>query len=222
MAQWQGARGWPSWSLSNHDVVRFASRLAGDDPQRTKTMLALLLCLRGTVFLYQGDELGLPHGEVPFERLRDPEAIAFWPAGIGRDGARTPMPWSRAAPMAGFTDAEDAWLPLDARHRALAFDIQNFDADSVLAFTREMIALRRASVALRQGDFIALNAPEPVLAFERRSEDHRVRCYFNLGAENLRAEFDTPLQRVLLKSGQVSFESGGATLGGYGVLLVEV
>ena len=116
--------------------IRFPTRLAGDDPQRTKLMLALLLALRGTAFLYQGDELGLPHADVPFERLRDPEAIAFWPSGIGRDGARTPMPWSRDANMAGFTDARRCWLPLDPRHRALAVDAQEGDPSSVLAFTR--------------------------------------------------------------------------------------
>ena len=150
MAGWRGAQGWPSWSFSNHDVIRMATRLAEDDPQRTKLMLALLLSIRGTPFLYQGDELGLPHAEVPFERLRDPEAIAFWPSGIGRDGARTPMPWLRDANMAGFTTAPDAWLPLDPRHRALAADAQENDPDSVLAFTRAMIAFRRGSNALRR------------------------------------------------------------------------
>ena len=120
MAQWEGARGWPSWSLSNHDVIRFPTRLADSDLQRTKLMMALLLSLRGTAFIYQGDELGLPHADVSFERLRDPEAIAFWPSGIGRDGARTPMPWSSTANMAGFTSAADAWLPLDPRDAAQA------------------------------------------------------------------------------------------------------
>jgi len=75
MAGWEGAKGWPSWSLSNHDVVRFPTRLAENDPQRAKLMMALLMTMRGTPFLYQGDELGLPHAEVPFARLRDPEAI---------------------------------------------------------------------------------------------------------------------------------------------------
>src|SRR6185312_12033813 len=129
---------------------------------------------RGTTFIYQGDELGLPHSEVPFDRLRDPEAIAFYPAGIGRDGARTPFPWARDANMAGFTLAPDAWLPLDPRHRALAVDAQEADPDSMLAFARKMIALRKSSAALREGEFVALDAPEPVLAFERVSGSGRV------------------------------------------------
>lgn len=219
MAQWEDARGWPSWSLSNHDVVRFPTRLAGDDPQRTKLILALLLSLRGTAFLYQGDELGLPHAEVPFERLRDPEAIAFWPSGIGRDGARTPMPWARAAHMAGFTDAEDAWLPLDPRHRALAVDAQSGD-DSMLAFTRATIALRRASPALREGDFVARDAPEPVLAFERLARDERMLCLFNLGPEPVRLAVSEGAARFSV--GHAALLTGAAALNGYAGLFVSL
>ena len=66
--------------------------------------MLLLMCLRGNVFLYQGEELGLPQADVPFERLRDPEAIANWPETQGRDGARTPMPWRSDAPQRGLLD----------------------------------------------------------------------------------------------------------------------
>lgn len=204
MQGWQGAAGWPSWSLSNHDVIRFPTRLAGDDLQRTKLMMLLLLTLRGTPFIYQGDELGLPHAEVPFERLRDPEAIAFWPNGIGRDGARTPMPWRRDANMAGFTDAPDAWLPLDPRHRALAADVQETDRASMLNFTREALAFRKTSEALRVGDFIAREATEPLLAFERVAGDERVLCIFNLG--DAPATYDAASAKLQL------FSVGGATL----------
>lgn len=217
MAQWESARGWPSWSLSNHDVIRFPTRLADGDPQRTKLMMALLLSLRGTAFIYQGDELGLPHAEISFERLRDPEAIAFWPSGIGRDGARTPMPWARDANMAGFTAAADAWLPLDPRHRALAVDAQG--ADSMLAFTREAIALRRASEALREGEFIALDAPEPVLAFERRANGERITCLFNLGPDPVKRPLAGGTVRLAI--GEAELQTGAAALGGYSGLLVE-
>jgi alpha-glucosidase len=199
--------------------VRFPTRLADGDPQRTKLMLALLLALRGTAFLYQGDELGLPHAEVPFERLRDPEAIAFWPSGIGRDGARTPMPWSRDAAMAGFTTAEDAWLPLDPRHRALAADAQEKDANSMLAFTRAMIAFRRASAALREGDFIARDAPDPLLAFERRTSRERLLCLFNLGSASMSLPAAGAARFAV---GAASLPGVEATLGGYSGLFVEI
>src|SRR5262249_14590374 len=138
--------------------------------------------LRGAAFLYQGDELGLPHADVPFERLRDPEAIAFWPSGIGRDGARTPMPWRKDAPMAGFTAAEDAWLPLDPAQCALAVDTQQNDAASVLTFAKQMIAVRKASPALGEGEFSLIDIPGDLLVFERVAAEERVLCVFNLGA----------------------------------------
>jgi alpha-glucosidase len=220
MAQWEGARGWPSWSFSNHDVVRFPTRLADNDPRRAKLMMALLLALRGTAFLYQGDELGLPHGDVPYERLRDPEAIAFWPSGIGRDGARTPMPWKQNGVMAGFTRAKDAWLPLDPRHRALAVDAQQGVPDSMLEFTRAMIALRRASPALGDGEFVALDAPEPVLAFERRGDGERLLCLFNLGPDPV----VRPLPEGVLKFsiGDAELRTGAAALGGHSALFVAI
>ncbi len=219
MAGWEGARGWPSWSLSNHDTIRFATRLAGDDPQRVKLMLAVLLSLRGTPFLYQGDELGLPQADVPFERLRDPEAIAFWPNGIGRDGARTPMPWFREATMAGFTQADDAWLPLDTRHRVLATDAQEEDPDSVLGFTRRLLALRRESEALRVGDFRAIDGPNGVLAFERSSGGDRMMCLFNLGADAATVALKDPARAVRLSLGGAQINQAEARLPGYSALL---
>ncbi|MES1199092.1 MAG: alpha-amylase family glycosyl hydrolase [Pseudomonadota bacterium] len=221
MEGWAGAKGWPSWSFSNHDVIRFPTRLAGDDPVRIKQMLALLFALRGTVFLYQGDELGLPHADVPFERLRDPEAIAFWPSGIGRDGARTPMPWSKDAPMAGFTSAVDAWLPLDPRHRAMAVDAEESDANSILAFTRALTALRRAHESLREGDFVALDLPDPLLAFQRTSANENLLCLFNLGD----APRTMPLAgaaHVLLAHGGAEIGAGSASLPAYAAAIVRL
>jgi alpha-glucosidase len=223
MDGWKDARGWPSWSLSNHDVIRFPTRLADNDPQRAKLMLALLLCLRGTPFLYQGDELGLPHAEVPFERLRDPEAIAFWPSGIGRDGARTPMPWFAAAPMAGFTEANDAWLPLDARHRALAVDVQSEARDSMLSFTRHMIAARKTLIALREGAFENMDAPLAMLAFVRAHGEQRMFCVFNLGPD--RAQFALPAPARLpapITVGDIVLDAPNVTLGGNSGLVVEI
>jgi alpha-glucosidase len=97
--------GWPSWAFSNHDSRRIISRWAKEVDQLalSKMLLTLLLTLRGTVFLYQGEELGLPEAEVPFAKLRDPYGIAFWPDYKGRDGCRTPHPWTSNPPFAGFS-----------------------------------------------------------------------------------------------------------------------
>ncbi|HTC83899.1 MAG TPA: alpha-amylase family glycosyl hydrolase, partial [Rhizomicrobium sp.] len=156
LAQWSGAdgEGWPSWAFSNHDAPRVVTRWGGEkaDDDLAKCLLALLMSLRGNVFLYQGEELGLPQAKIPFERLRDPEAIANWPLTLGRDGARTPMPWSAGLPHAGFSNVEP-WLPIPEEHIARAVSKQNADSGSVLMVARELIALRRANSALKAGTF---------------------------------------------------------------------
>jgi len=222
MNGWQGARGWPSWSLSNHDVIRFPTRLADKDPERAKLMFALLLALRGTPFLYQGDELGLPHADVPFERLRDPEAIAFWPNGIGRDGARTPMPWLCDARMAGFTEADDAWLPLDSRHRALAVDAQEADPGSVLHFARAAIAYRRGRESLRVGDWTDLAAPDDVIAFVRRHGVERTMCAFNLGSAPANVTLPASGGRIGFAHGAGELDGDQVDLGPFSALFVEM
>ena len=106
MVPWQqglGATAWPSCALSNHDATRVATRWALGDAARAQQFIALLACLRGTVFLYQGEELGLPQSEVNFEDLQDPFGRAHWPREKGRDGCRTPMPWQAGDRTGGFT-----------------------------------------------------------------------------------------------------------------------
>jgi len=181
---WSGAQGegFPSWAFSNHDAPRAASRFcAGADREAcARQLLLLLAALRGNIFVYQGEELGLPQGVVAFERLRDPEAIANWPHTLGRDGARTPMPWIADAPFGGFSTAEP-WLPAQAAHASLAVDVQARDADSMLNFTRRVLALRRAHEALRAGAMILWDAPEPLAVFQRGEDAGAILCAFNLG-----------------------------------------
>ena len=182
MGGWRSC--WPTLAFSNHDAPRAVSRWAAgrDETVYAKMLLLLQACLRGYVCLYQGEELGLPQGEVPFERLRDPEAIRNWPQTYGRDGARTPMPWTRAAPHAGFSSVEP-WLPIDPRHAPRAVDAQEADVDSILHFARRALALRRNQPALRWGELRFLGEDASLLAFERRSVNERRLCVFNLGHE---------------------------------------
>jgi alpha-glucosidase len=178
----EAGEGWPSWAFSNHDAPRVVSRW-GDAARQdhwARLLLALLLCLRGNVFLYQGEELGLSQAQIPFEKLRDPEAIANWPLTQGRDGARTPMPWSDRQPHGGFSTAEP-WLPLPPEHLTHAVSVQDADSDSILALSRRLVALRRQTPALRVGDFLPLALKTPLLGFERLMGEQRVRCVFNLG-----------------------------------------
>ena len=177
---------WPSWAFSNHDFERAATRWgAGRDAEFPKTLLMLLTSLPGTAFVYQGEELALPQAEVPFEALRDPDGIAFWPAYKGRDGARTPMPWSAEHPRAGFSETE-GWLPHDERHRNLAVDRQEADTNSMLAFTRRWLAFRRTRPAFLTTAFaFEDDTPEGLLALTRGEGAQRLRLLFNLGDQPL-------------------------------------
>ncbi|MEQ8968112.1 MAG: alpha glucosidase [Azospirillaceae bacterium] len=174
---------WPAWAFSNHDKARVLTRWGGPEAgARTACcLLALLASLRGTAFVYQGEELGLPEADVPFERLQDPEGRTFWPTYKGRDGCRTPIPWRADAANAGFGEGEP-WLPVDPRHVPLAVDRQEDDPASTLNFARHFLAWRKRHPALVTGDIRFLDTPEPVLAFERRVDDGPVLvCAFNLG-----------------------------------------
>jgi alpha-glucosidase len=209
--EWPEHAGWPSWAFENHDAPRAISRwTAGANREtlaRTKTLL--LSCLRGSIILYQGEELGLPQVEVPFERLQDPEAIANWPETLSRDGARTPMAWNSSAPNLGFSGGAP-WLPAGESHRGLAVDKQETDPTSPLAFTRECLRLRRANPTLRLGSMRIINAGEQVLVFERSDGDARLRCTFNLS--DRRAAF-TRSGGMLIESGRVDDRSLGPYAG---------
>ncbi|MFM2348048.1 MAG: hypothetical protein RL654_2801 [Pseudomonadota bacterium] len=162
--------GWGCWAFSNHDVPRVASRWSSDgqpDDRRSRLQLAMLLTLRGSVCLYQGEELGLPEADVPFERLQDPYGLAFWPEFKGRDGCRTPMPWQADEVQAGFSTAEP-WLPVSAAQQARAVDRQQAAPDSVLKTAQALLAWRRATPLLREGAIRFRDAPDAVLMFERR------------------------------------------------------
>lgn len=180
---WDKSDNCPSWSFSNHDVIRAATRWGpGDTPPTFSQMLmGLLLSLPGTIFLYQGEELGLPHADVPYHLLQDPEGIRFWPDSLGRDGCRTPMPWKENALNAGFSAAKP-WLPVDPRHNKLAIDVQDNDQASTLNRARIMIGLRRSSDALKYGTIEFLETPDPILAFKRKWKNQIYCCIFNLGA----------------------------------------
>ena len=181
---WDAAAGWPSWSLGNHDFVRFPTRLGGEavTADQTDALMAALFCLRGTLFLYQGDELGLPQAHVPFELLQDPYARAAYTGDSGRDGTRTPFPWTSNDRMGGFTSALTAWLPPDPRHVAAAADTQIHAAGSHFDVTRRLIGLRSTHPALRSGDAVVLSAPPGVLAVRREEAEERILCVVNLEA----------------------------------------
>jgi alpha-glucosidase len=147
-------------------------------------LLALLFTLKGTVLMYQGEELGLPEADLRRDQLRDPVGDLYYPQHKGRDGCRTPMPWDASAPKLGFTSGAP-WLPLSPLHRPLAVSAQENEPASVLKFARYMLSMRKKHPALRFGEIEFLDAPESILAFKRTHVAGNVTCVFNMGVESV-------------------------------------
>jgi alpha-glucosidase len=159
---------WPSWFLSNHDHPRVASRFDADGqgPARARAVLLMLYALRGTPFVYQGEELGLPDAEIPPERVVDVD---------GRDPERAPIPWrppSAAGPGAGFTDGEP-WLPIGGAAEELAASRQAADPQSTLALARRLAWLRREEPVLQSGEQRSIDAGPDLLAWVRIGDGGR-------------------------------------------------
>ena len=179
------ADGWACWAYSNHDVPRHTTRwnlsVAGQ-----KCYTTLMMCLRGSACIYQGEELGLSEADVAFEDLQDPYGIEFWPEFKGRDGCRTPMVWENSN-TGGFSEAKP-WLPVSADHMAQSAAAQDGDPNSMLSFYRKALQLRRSHPALAKGEMTDVVADGALLSFTRRHEGQVLQCVFNMS--DLSAEVD--------------------------------
>ena len=191
--------GWACWAFSNHDVERHATRWALDGDQ-LRVYLALLLTLRGSVCLYQGEELGLTEAYVPFDELQDPYGKRFWPKYRGRDGCRTPMVWLADNLNGGFSDTRP-WLPVAVEHLRMAVGQQEDDPDSMLAFYRRMLAWRKARPALAKGGFAIGETSDSFISYVRADGGEAVFCAFNLGAEPVAAALPEGEWRAIADSG---------------------
>ena len=171
----------PTWAFSNHDVVRHTTRW-GLNSEAQKTLLTMLMCLRGLACLYQGEELGLPEAKLSHEQIRDPYGHRFWPRFTGRDGCRTPMVWESDKQNGGFSDAEP-WLPVPDDHRSLAVSTQETDSESMLRHYRKLISLRHKWPILKVGALKEIRADGDVLTLVRTNSTRggEMHCVFNLG-----------------------------------------
>ena len=172
------ADGWACWAFSNHDVKRHASRW-GLTPAAQRMFATLLMCLRGSVCLYQGEELGLPEADVAFEDLQDPYGIEFWPEFKGRDGCRTPMVWEKSSQNGSFT-AGRPWLPVASEHLAMSVAAQEDDPSALLHHYRRAVAFRQAYAALSMGDHDKVRATGDVVHFSRSHDGQEIFCAFNI------------------------------------------
>ncbi|MGH0030144.1 MAG: alpha-amylase family glycosyl hydrolase [Myxococcota bacterium] len=164
--------GWPTWVLSNHDFARHRTRYGSE--ARARAAAVLLLTLRGTPFLYMGEELGLEDAEIPPERVVDPG---------GRDGCRAPIPWERGE---GHGWDTETWLPFPPDAAALSVEAQREDDDSMLHLYRRLLSARHASPALQSGDVEWMDAPDGVLAWRRQVRGDARIVVVNFTGEELR------------------------------------
>ena len=163
---------WPVWVLSNHDMPRHRTRYGGRE-DRARVAATVLLTLRGTPFLYAGEELGLEDAVIPDGRRVDPG---------GRDGCRAPIPWD-PTPQHGW--AAEPWLPWPPEPDVRNVEVLRSDEGSILHLYRRLLADRRASPALRHGDWALLDAPPGVLAYERSTAGDRRRVFANFTDESV-------------------------------------
>ncbi|MCG2770217.1 MAG: DUF3459 domain-containing protein [Anaerolineae bacterium] len=197
---------WPCYVLSNHDVTRHYSRYAAGrwSDARAKVAATMLLTLRGTPFLYYGEEIGMRQGRIPHAQIQDPPGKRYWPLYKGRDGCRTPMQWNDW-PNAGFTTGSP-WLPVNADHPLVNVAAESQDPNSVLSFYRRLIWLRKATPALQRGSYTSLiGQPVGQLAYLRQTEDQAVLVCLNFFSRPATVEFDPAMLptlgwRVLLSS----------------------
>jgi alpha-glucosidase len=174
---------WPAWVLSNHDQPRHRSRFSGSE-ERARAAALLLLTLRGTPFLFAGEELGLLDAEVPDAARVDPG---------GRDGSRAPIPWDAASP---FGWPARPWLPLPPEPGLRNAETESADPDSVLALYRRLLRVRKRSEALRLGSWTRHEAPEGTLVYERRRGEDVRRIAVNFTSAPLSGVAVTPGWRV--------------------------
>ena len=214
------ADGWICWAFSNHDVNRHVSRFseAGDDPTHVaKLAISVLASLKGSLCLYQGEELGLPEADLAFEDLRDPYGIRFWPAFKGRDGCRTPMVWDQKADNGGFSTSKP-WLPVPDAHLKRAVSVQDPDEESVLSHYRQTLAFRRAHPAVGEGDIAFLDLAPDVLAFTRSWGKDKLLFVFNL----TRAPVDITLPKTLAVKGTAGMPGLAAEAHGQRLMLAAL
>ena len=176
----QGA--WPTFVLGTHDGPRLASRVG---PPQARIAAMLLLTLRGTPTLYQGDELGMVNGAIPVDRLRDPQGLRLGPE-RSRDPGRTPMQWN-SEPFAGFSSVEP-WLPVNQDYRVDNIAVGSGEPSSVLNLYRALLRLRSANSALQSGSFETFPTPDGCFAYWRRHLDSVLLVALNFTSDPIEVD----------------------------------
>ncbi len=219
---------WPCYVLGNHDLPRLATRYGKkENDERLKVAAAMLLTLRGTPFIYYGDELG--QRDIPIRKKKDvldPIGRTFWPFYKGRDGCRAPMQWNTDI-NAGFSKAKP-WLPLHTDASSRNVEIQEVNPTSLLNFYKKILTLRKAHTALQRGSFHFLTKkPRFILAYQRKNEEETFLILLNFSNydRELKLEnFDPILWKIQLTNNDTHsyhYSNGILSLHGNQVVILK-
>ncbi len=215
------AKLFPNYVLSNHDTPRPATRYGkGEDDARVKIIMAMLLTMRGTPFLYYGEEIGMRDISLKRSEIMDPPGKKYWPFNKGRDGCRSPMQWDDSV-NAGFSKSKP-WLPVHQNHKIRNVIAQQNDENSLFNFTRKLIALRKEYKTLRQGDITPLgDMPKDVMAYLRKSEEEEFLILLNFSKKKKGITLSANSWEVLFSESRKSIGSNTLTLSPHEVLLLK-
>jgi alpha-glucosidase len=176
---------WPAYTFSNHDIMRAISHYGrkGQENQRARLLAMMLLSLRGTPFIYYGEEIGMKEAKLQRSEIKDPVGLKWYPLYQGRDGCRTPMQWT-AGRNAGFTEAEP-WLPVGPEVDQRNVASQNQNPASLLNFYRQMLNLRRSNPALQLGTYASVveGVPADCYFFKRELDGKRFLVALNFSSK---------------------------------------
>lgn len=177
-----GRQRWPTWVLNNHDVKRSVTRY-GNNTAKAKLATFFQLTQRGTVFLYYGEELGLPNSFVSRKAMKDPVGLRYWPLNVGRDGERGPMVWD-ASDRHGFTTGKP-WLPFARKCEGLSVEEQENKPHSMLAFYKDLIRVRSQDPVLQSGICLFCKTDNAkILAYTRTLGEEKRLILLNFSPRN--------------------------------------
>lgn len=240
LEQWQKEVPWNANYFENHDQPRSVSRFGDDGVYRyhsAASLATMLFALRGTPYVYMGQEIGMTNGDFTnMSELRDNESLNIdqlatklhFPPGLrwklirrtSRDNARTPMQWASGR-GAGFTEADIPWLKINANAETLNVEADEQSEQSLIAYYRRLITLRKTEPVLIDGDFIRIPAAEDVFIFRRTLADHKQITAVCSLARQERALFQPLSGEVLVSNYKRSAADGLRTIKPYEALLLR-
>jgi alpha-glucosidase len=205
--------GWPVYLIGNHDIERSYNRY-GDGRHNdaiAKVMAGMYLTLRGTPIMYYGEEIGMENNDPKTKaEVKDPKGKLGWPQDKGRDGERTPMQWNDKV-NAGFSKTRP-WLPVADNYRTHNVASELKDPNSILVFYQKLLALRRSTPALLEGDYVALNENDPnVMSYLRSSKDKALLVVINMSAEAQKVSFNLAPQGFSTNEAKTLLTTMGGT-----------